>query len=203
MRQETIVIDSSEKNFVEALNTTLQMGEEAGLDSRELIRLRLLTEELIGLLRGIAGEVTADYTVKQYGKEFTLQLKGDVNMDSKMHKQLLDASSSGSNAAVKGFMSKMREMIGTMVLPGTLGHTLVSGFSMGLMTMSGPTPASETGAGVQAYMWSMDKYIDSVKANNDTKEWDELEKSIVANIADEIKVSIVGSLVEITIFKTF
>ncbi len=203
MRQETITIDSKEKGFVEAMNTTVEIGKEAGLDSTEEIRLRLLTEELIGLLRGLAGDVTAEYTIKQYGKEFTLKLAGDVVMDVNMRKQLLEASSSGENSAVKGFMGKMREMIATMVLPGTLGHTLVSGFSMGLSSMSSPTGSSETYVEAEQYLWSMDKYIASVNESGNEDDKVELERSIIANIADDITVSIVGQQVEITVFKTF
>ena len=33
--------------------------------------------------------------------------------------------------------------------------------------------------------------------------WDELEKSVVAHVADDVKVSIRGSVVEMTIFKKF
>ena len=35
------------------------------------------------------------------------------------------------------------------------------------------------------------------------EEWDELEKSIVANIADEVSIAIRGSEVEMTVYKNF
>ena len=203
MKEEKVTIKSSGEGFEKALNVTAALGQEVGLDKAEQVRLRLLTEELIGLLRGIAGDITAEYSVKQFGREFTFKLEGDVVMDSKMHKQLIESSSSGENASVKGFTGKLREMIATMVLPGTLGHTLVSGFSMGLMTMSTPSSVSETTAAAQAYMWSMEKYTSSVKESGNKKEWDTLERSIIANVADEIKVGIQGSRVEITVYKQF
>lgn len=203
MRQETVTIKSTGEGFEEALALSASMGKEGCLDNKEAVRLRLLTEELIGLLRGIAGEVTADFSIKQYGKEYTLQLNGDVVMDNVMHKQLIESSSSGSNSAVKGFTGKLREMIATMVLPGTIGHTIVSGFSMGLISMSSPSTTSETTAAAQSYMWSMEKYAEGVKSSKNSDEKISLERSIIANIADEIKVSIVGSTVEITVYKNF
>ena len=203
MKEEKVTIKSNGEGFAEALALSSAIGEEVGLDQKEQIRLRLMTEELIGLLRGIAGDVSADFSIKQYGKEFTLQLKGDVVMDSQMHKQLLESSSSGLNAAAKGFSGKLREMIATMVLPGTLGYTLVSGFSLGLMSMSTPTTTSETTAAAQSYLWSLEKYESKVKETNDPKEQVTLERSILANVADEIKVSIVAQSVEITVYKTF
>ena len=49
----------------------------------------------------------------------------------------------------------------------------------------------------------MKTYAASVNANSSDKEEakDELEKSIVANIADEVSVNIVDSTVEVVIFK--
>ena len=64
---------------------------------------------------------------------------------------------------------------------------------------------------VDAYMWSMQQYKESLDELDDPDDaeintgeaWDELEKSIVAQIADEVKVRVVGSDVEIIIFKDF
>ena len=58
----------------------------------------------------------------------------------------------------------------------------------------------------EACSWSMQKYKSSLKhemtGDEEAKaEWDELEKSIVANIADEIKIAITGNGVEMTVFK--
>ena len=203
MRQETVRIDSSGKGFAEALALSSELAKEANLDNKESVRLRLLSEEAVGLLRGLAGDVSADLLIKQYGKEFTLQLSGDVVMDSNLHKQLIETSTSGETAAVKGFTGKLREMIATMLLPGTIGHTMVSGFSMGLLNMSSPSTVSNTVEAAQSYMWSLDKYTQQVNEKEDEKEKVTLERSILANIADEITVGIGGQHVEITIFKAF
>ena len=42
---------------------------------------------------------------------------------------------------------------------------------------------------------------DNDKSSNEA--WDELEKSVLAKIADEIKVGVVGDKVEIVIYKSF
>ena len=56
--------------------------------------------------------------------------------------------------------------------------------------------------------WSMQKYKATVEQEKSEdaaaqEEWDELEKSIVANIADEITIAIRGSEVEMTVYKKF
>ena len=49
--------------------------------------------------------------------------------------------------------------------------------------------------------WSLNKYKDAQKEKEEP--WDEIEKSIIANIADNVKVSVKGKVVEIVITKDF
>ncbi len=63
-------------------------------------------------------------------------------------------------------------------------------------------------SGVDTYSWSMSTYVSRVRSRlgelaEADEAWDELEKSIVANLADEVTVNIVGNAVEIVITKTF
>ncbi|MBQ7570075.1 MAG: hypothetical protein IJT22_04015, partial [Synergistaceae bacterium] len=57
------------------------------------------------------------------------------------------------------------------------------------------------------YSWSMSKYKNQVKDNKNNlaweEAWDELEKSIIANIADDIQVGVNASQVEIVVIKEF
>ena len=112
-----------------------------------------------------------------------------------MRKQFISASTSGKNDASRGVMGKIKVMIANFMfsakeaLPYALINTSAA-YHMG--AASGETAA----------MWSMSLYKDEVK-ESDAEEWDELEKSIVANIADDVKVCILGDTVEIIINKTF
>jgi hypothetical protein len=49
--------------------------------------------------------------------------------------------------------------------------------------------------------WTLSKYRDSKKG--EAEPWDELEKSIIANLADDVVVSVKGKNVEIVISKKF
>ena len=58
------------------------------------------------------------------------------------------------------------------------------------------------------YAWTLKRYMSQVRSNQAQDEetaeaWDELEKSIVANLADDVSVKIEGSNVEIAITKAF
>ncbi len=203
MKSEIITIDNIGNGRKEALKITEDMGNQAGLDYAQSLRLRLLCEELIGMLRGIAGEIKADYYIECEQKEFKLHLSGEVVLDKQIHDKLVNASSEGKNSAAKGFTGKLREMIGTLLLPGTITHTMISGFSMGLVTMGDPSSVTEGYQGMENYLWSMQKYVSEVKDSGDEVVWDELEKSIIVNAADEVQVAIKNPNVEMIVSKAF
>ena len=57
------------------------------------------------------------------------------------------------------------------------------------------------------YEWSMEDYREQLRqyreqnAEGSQEAWDELEKSVVSRVADDVKVSIMGRTVEMTIVK--
>ena len=61
---------------------------------------------------------------------------------------------------------------------------------------------SSTGGGTS--LWTLSQYRDQVQeAENAADAWDELEKSVVAKLADEVGIGIRGKCVEMTIHKKF
>ena len=51
--------------------------------------------------------------------------------------------------------------------------------------------------------WSLQQYRESVKRDKKALEWDELEKSILGKLSDDVRVGVLSNRVEITISKTF
>ena len=204
METAEIKITSLGEGMEEALAATEQLGLDSGLGHKENLRLRLLAEELIGMMRGITGSVEADYQARQEDGEFTLRLSTGVSMSMELRKQLLAASSSGRNAAAKGLMGRIRDMVAAVMLPEKGESTIPSGLSLGLMSMGSP---SRYRSG-EAYAWTLKQYMSEIRSSREQDEeaaevWDELEKSIVAKLADDVSVKIEGSNVEIAITKAF
>lgn len=201
METEKIVVTSAGVRFDEALAVTEDLGIKAGLDKKSVLHLRLLAEELFGMLRGIAGEVEANYWIENSGKNFEIHMKSEVRVTEEMRSRFLSAASSGKNAAAVSFMGKIRVMIADTLLSAkeAVPYAMIN------------AAAAYTGGGAYeeaAYVWTMSSYRDEIRKNIEngneaSKAWDELEKSIVANIADDIKVSIVGKKVDITVYKAF
>ena len=125
MKTDVIMISSEGNNMEAALDQIEKIAAYKGLSPKNAMSLRLLTEEMMAMMRAITGNVNGG---------------------------------------------------GTPQMPG-------------------------------AYSWSMEDYRDQLRQyqelnqQKDQAAWDELEKSVVAKVADDVKVSIRGRTVEMTIIK--
>lgn len=202
MKTSSILVTSKGTGIGDALALTEKLGNERGLSHKETLHLRLLAEELFGMLRGIAGEIEADYWIDSVDQKFELHMKSDVHMTPEMKEQFLAAASSGENEAAKSFMGKIRVMIANFLL------STKEAIPYAVINTAAASPAGNAMDVFAAEGWSMNSYRAELQKHlgEDQKTsdaWDELERSIVANIADDIKVRIVGKTVEITLFKAF
>ena len=180
-----------------------------GLEDKKALRLRLLAEELCGMLPGLvrnfSGEFWAENDENNY--ELHVQLKAE-DMSLELKEELLSVSKSGKNAAAKGIMGKIRAVAENMLLtafePGlepvvSSGEFYDShGYNMGFGYID-PTISYETG---YVYAWSLHNYRMAVE-ENEQDAYAELERSIVAKLADDIIVGVRGKKVEITVKKSF
>jgi len=201
-KTKTIIVTSKGEGFDEALLITENLGKESELSHKEVLHLRLLAEEVFGVMRSIAGDIQAEYWIEHEGKNFSIHVKSDVMLTQEMRKKFLSVSSEGENASAKGFMGKIKDMIGVMLLPKESGASMLT---IGLMSLGDPGGLKYDS---ETYNWSMNQYKSGIENGRNEDEsaadaWDELEKSIVANIADEIEIHINGAVVEITIDKKF
>ena len=71
-------------------------------------------------------------------------------------------------------------------------------------TASSFCPSTGFSEGVDySYVWSLEAYRGSVDKENEPESWDELEKSVIASLADDIFVGVKGSQADIVIVKKF
>ena len=178
-----------------------------GLEEKKALRLRLLAEELCGMLPGLIQNFSGEFWAENDGETYELHVElkaDDMNID--LRDELISVSKSGKNAAAKGIMGKIRAVAETMLLAAsdpTL-QTLPTGefydyhgYNMGFGYID-PTVAVETG---YIYSWSLCNYKTAVEEEEDA--YAELERSIVAKLADDIIVGVRGKNVEIVVKKSF
>ncbi len=198
MKTDVIVVSSKGTKMEAALNQTEKVAAYKGLPARDALHLRLLTEEMMGMMRSLTGETEGEFWIEDQEGEYRLHLRVHTRMDSGKRDQLLSAASSGKNESAKGLMGRLRDFFdrgadedissftSPLLLPGVYEHS--------------STPTLD-------WEWSMARYEDALSArikrdDSQAREaWDELEKSVVAHVADDVKVSIRGRQVEMTIIK--
>jgi hypothetical protein len=204
MKTDVVIISPLGEGMTEALKETERAAAYRGLTPKESLRLQLLAEEMMGMLRTIVGEGKSNFWVEAEGKAFALHLTTGTQMNADMREELLKTSTSGKNAAVKGFMSRIKDIFTQLSEPDSaaidpkeygFSYVDVSSFdaSMGVTTHG------------LLYGWSMKEYKSNLEEHREEEpdKWDELEKSITARLADEVKIFIRGNTVELVIEKTF
>ena len=191
MKTDVITISSEGNNMEAALEQIDKIAAYKDLSPKDAMTLRLLTEEVLAMMRAIAGNVNGEFWLEDIDGVYELHLLVRTLVDDKIRGQLLAASSSGKNEATRGFMGKIRSFFEPA--------SGVPMFSAGLV---GGAPQM-----YESYTWSMEDYRDQLRQQreldqrNSQEAWDELERSVVAKVADDVKVSIHGRNVEMIITK--
>ena len=203
MKSDVIHVTNEGAGFDEALAQAEAVGRFRALDRRGSLHLRLLTEEMMGMMRAMTGEREADFWIEDDGAAGTVNLHLAVQtpMNAEMRKKLLSASTSGENSAATGVTGKLRDLFEQFIEPESarLPDDLVTG--MDLAYSGGDFGTLSVAA---AGIWSMSRYKAAVKEGRaPIEDWDELEKSVVAKLADEVKIAIAGQDVEMVISKKF
>lgn len=205
MKTDVMKISPTGEGMAEALRQTEKAAAFQELTPKQGLRLRLLAEEMMGMLRTIVGEGQASYWVEAEGNRFSLHLAMGTRMNTDLREKLLKTSTSGKNAAVQGFMSRIKDIFVQLSEPDGEGISPVEyGFSYVDVTSFEDASLGVTTHGMM-YGWSMKAYKDAVAEHREEEQdkWDELEKSITAKLADEVKVFIRGNTVEMVVEKAF
>ena len=180
-----------------------------GLEDKKALRIRLLAEELCGMLPGLIENFSGAFWAENEGDNYELhvELKAD-DMSIDLRDELISVSKSGKNAAAKGIMGKIRAVAETMLLaafdpdnapmPGVGEYYDYHGYNMCFGYIDQET-AAELGC---IYTWSLFNYKTAVE-EKEADAYAELERSIVAKLADDIIVGVRGQNVEIVVKKSF
>ena len=198
MKTDEITVDSRGARMETALAQAEKVAVYKGLARKDALSLRLLTEEMLGLMRALTGESEGVFWIEDEDGEYQLHLRVRTRLNADERAQLLSVSSTGKNESAKGLMGRLRDFFDW-------------GSDADLAAYNGPLLMPEmyetTSSPSLDWEWSMVRYEDALNrrmaaADPAAKEaWDELEKSVVTHVADDIRVSIRNGNVEMVIIK--
>ena len=198
MKTDVISVSSRGNQIKAVLKQVDKVAAYKGLSAKDALHLRLLTEEMMGMMRSITGETEGQFWIEDQDGEYQLHLRVRTRLTEEEREQLLSASSSGKNQAARGLMGHIREFFdwGSAEDPTGIPCTLML-----------PDMFEQSTSPALYLEWSMQRYENALSyrmKQEDTsvrEAWDELEKSVVKHVADDVLVSIRGGVVEMTILK--
>lgn len=173
-----------------------EFAAETGMSHKAYLRMRLLVEETMGMARTMLRNFQGELWLEGEDPGYKIILEADV----REHKDnALPAAGSPT-----GFMAKIAEMLNcsyvfddTSELPGNFSKMLPDYIRFGMVDTDDPH--------VWVGRWSLTSYRHSLKEHDRNPgtepKLDELEKSIVASIADDVTVGIYGRKIRLAIYK--
>ena len=181
----------------DAYETMKEFAEKNGITGKDCYHLGLLTEEALGMANQILhvydGELWVEGTAAGY----------EIILEAAVHER--DGSKAVPTASPEGFMAKIAEMMNCaymfeniVEMPEDLASMLPDYMSYGIR--------EEKEAQAWAGRWSLTAYRDHLRNRqeenpNAEPSLDELEKSIVAHLADEVTIGIHGHRIRLVISK--
>ena len=176
MKSEQVKIGRVEKDIARIYQLFDDFVFDIRLDKKNELHLRLLTEEVLRLAKQIVGDNTVDFWFEGDSRIAYICLTSTNSIDENKRQELLSVSSSGENSMEQGFFAKIA-----------------------LMFVIEPPVEKK---------WSLKEYqAELLKKREEDKysqeAWDDLERSLVANLADDIEVGFDKDIVKMIVTKDF
>ncbi len=198
MKSNVCKIEKGTRDLEAILKESERVAAYNGLNHKQSLQLRLLCEEIDGMLPNIIDEFDGEFWIEfEDGVcKVNVSIKiPEFNADKK--EELIGIAKNKKNSAAVGIVGKIRDSIENFFLDETRMEALA--LSSGMFGLG--TGYSE---GVDhAYLWRLEEYRRSLKKEEQTEAWDELEKSVIASAADDVTVGVKGRKATIIIVKKF
>ena len=198
MKTDVITVSGRGNRMDAALALVDKVCAYKGLNGKNSLHLHLLAEEMMGMMRSITGETSGQFWIEDEDDVYSLHLAVNTSMNSGKRDQLLSAATSGKNESAKGLMGRLRDFFDRE------SDEDVAALSSSLLM---PEMYDQFSSPTLEMEWTMARYESGLASRVEQDDpaakeaWDELEKSVVAHVADDVKVSIRGRSVEMIIIK--
>ena len=208
MKSDIINIQSDLGGSEEAMATAERFSSYNGFTGRDARHIRLLTEELVsmvhGIMEGLNAELWFESEKTDEGTLCRICLCAQKSVDARQEEHFLSVASSGKNENARGILGKIREVFRVSAQYPHTGIYLTEYAAANSWYAMGAGRGGISREYANERMWSLMNYRESLEKekDTDTEEWDELEKSIIAKLADDVKVWLRSDTTEVVIEKT-
>lgn len=177
MKSNVIHLNSLGSGHEKAILEVKKVADYEELDHKQSIQLQLCAEEMLSLMKNVAGEEEASFWVETGNKSFCLYLSTKTRMDAEKRANFLSSATTGKNEEAASFLGYLLDVIETTMY-------------------TQPEHAEELPDDV---LNDLTNHV--IKCTDE--EWDKYEQSTLKKLADTIKIGIRGDKVVMTVIKTF
>ena len=189
MRSNVCKIDKGTADLKVILRESEKVAEYNELDQKQALQLRLLCEEMDGMLPNVIGGFDGDFYIEFV--DGVCRLNASVIFEeftAAKKEALINVSKSKKNAAAVGLLGKIVSRIEDVFIDEEILRSASAGY-VDVIDYS--------------YLWSLQQYKSDAAKKAPSDAYDELEKSVIAAMADDIIVAVKGKRAEITVVKRF
>ena len=198
MKSNICKIEKGTRDLAAIFKECERVAEYNALGHKQSLQLRLICEEIDGMLPNIIddfdGALWIDFEDGVCRVHISIQIP-ELNKGKKQ--ELVAIAKNKKNAAAVGIVGKIRNSIENFILDDDL---------MEAFALSSGSHGSASGCYEcvdYAFLWRLEEYKSSVKKEEQAEAWDELEKSVIASVSDDVIVGVKGKCAEIIIVKRF
>ena len=161
MQTEKIIVKNKGEGAAEALDMVIKFAGDLELDRKSSLRLRLLAEEALGMLKSITGDFEAEFWLEnKIDKICIMHFIASAKMNFDKKKELLKTASDKKNSAAKGVMGRIREFIenGMYNLDSISGKVVNYGNRIFMYGSTGKVDMDNMALDSCVHIWSMEMY---------------------------------------------
>ena len=197
MKSNVCKINKGTKDLEAILRESEKVAVYNELSHKQTLQLRLICEEIDGMLPKIIDDFDGDFWIefeKGVCKVIASIKFAEFSIEKK--EELIKIAKNSKNAAAVGITGKIRSFVEDMLLD----DVNIPSYSIYSESMCIATSFGEDMN--YPYMWTLENYKNNTKKEKE-EAWDELEKSVIASVADDIVVGVKGKRADIIITKKF
>ena len=197
MKSNVCKIENGTKDLAAILGECERVAVYNDLTEKQAGQLRLLCEELDGMLPNVIGDFDGEIWIEFENGVCRINASLELarfSLDKK--EELIKTSTNKKNAAAVGIVGKVRSVLEDIFLDAN-AFKAYSPLAEGLQLVTG------CGESVPySYFWTLEEYKKGAH-EQEVEEYDELERSIISSVADNVTVGVKGKKADIVIIKDF
>lgn len=198
MKSNVCKIENGTKDLAAILGESERVAAYNGLTHKQTLQLRLLCEEIDGMLPNIIDEFEGSLWIDFEDGVCSVHISIKFpEFDSGKKEEIIGIAKNKKNAAAFGIVGKIRDAIENFFLSEDASLALAAA-SDHFCPATGYSEVVD-----YSYLWRLEEYRNSIKKEEQAEDWDELEKSVIASVADDVIVGVKGKQADIIIVKKF